>query len=71
MARMKQRTAHYSRLYGAGMARFHVINVVDLSRFRCFIFVQPRPGVGSNNNNNNNTLYIFGQIQGKIILMIG
>jgi len=70
MARMKQRTAHYSRLHGAGMARFHVINVVDLSRFRCFIFVQPRPGVGSNNNNN--TLYIFGQIQGKIIIiMIG
>lgn len=34
MARMKQRAAHYSRLHGAGMARFHIINIADLSCFR-------------------------------------
>lgn len=34
MARMKQRAAHYSRLHGEGMARFHIINVADMSGFR-------------------------------------
>ncbi len=61
MARMKQRTAHYSSSLCRQGYNCSQIVLFYAKMFRCLIFVQLRPGVSYNNN----TLYICGQIYGK------